>query len=280
MPSSPFSRPLGPIAAALWAAAVLVLYVLLAELAMSIRPSIAGDGMASALLYTAAALSVVFAVAQVHGPEAELSEIVAARSLGFAPLLIAATAGAAAYLPLSMFERWVLLRYPDPQRSADIAQALSAVTHGSRVVGTLALALVAPLADEILFRGALFHGVLRKEGRSVATVSTTLGFALVSTAFLPKLMPLYIVLGLCLAHARATTGSMLAAAALHLGYRGVELATTYRAFGTIDPISTGDAPTRVAPAVAVGAGLLALALLALLGRVGEGEPVAAGDGEA
>ncbi|MBL8720273.1 MAG: CPBP family intramembrane metalloprotease [Myxococcales bacterium] len=280
MTTSPFSRPLGPVAAALWAAAVLVLYVLLADLALTLKPSTAGDGVASALLYTASVLVVVFAVARVHAPEAELTELVGARPVGFAVLLVAGVAGAAAYLPLSAFERWVLLRAPDPQRSAEIAQALALVPRGSRVFGTLALALVAPLADEILFRGALFHGVLRKEGRTTATVATTLGFALVSTAFLPKLLPLYVVLGLALAHARAATSSVLPAMALHLGYRGVELATTYRAHGTLDPLATGEAPARVSLAVGVGAGVAAIVLLGLLARLGDADVIAADDGDA
>lgn len=274
MATNPFQRPLGPVAAALWAAAVLVLYVLFADLALSLKPSTAGDGVASALLYAAAALVVLFAVTRVHAPEAELSDVVAARPVGFLVLVAAGVAGAAAYLPLSAFERWVLLRAPDPQRAQEVAQALALVPRGSRVFGTLALALVAPLADEVLFRGGLFHGVLRKEGRAAAVVSTSLGFALVSTAFLPKLLPLYVVLGLSLAHARAASGSVLPAIALHLGYRGVELVTTFRAHGTLDPLATGELPVRVTLVTGVAGAAVALVALAALGRLGEGDPAA------
>jgi membrane protease YdiL (CAAX protease family) len=103
---------------------------------------------------------------------------------------------------------------------------------------------------------------------------TSLAFALVSAANDLHYVPLYVLMGLVLAHARLATGSLLGAIAAHLGYRGAELAHALRTYGTIDPYVTGDsAPSTpkilgVAAAIAIGCGLLLL-------RVGDGEPTEA-----
>lgn len=274
-----FTRPLGPVASAGWSAAFLMVFVFIGSVAAAIKPGTERDGVVAALLYTASALLVLLIVVRVHAPDAELRDVVGARPIGFLSALLAAVVGACSYFPLGALEALLTRKFMSVQEAAEYAKALSEVGHRERIAGTLALSLVAPVADELFFRGALVSGLVRGRGadespgrgKLLAAVVTSVTFALVSSANDLHYVPLYVLMGLVLVHARLATGSVLGAIAAHLGFRGAELAQAVRTHGTIDPFVTGDVPS-VAPVrvLAVATGLALLFGLLLL-RVGEGE---------
>jgi len=274
-PEPPFSRPLGPMAAAGWSAAFLIVFVFVGGLFASVRPGSEHDGVTAALLYTASALLVILLIVRVHAPEAELRSVLGARPVGFVSALLAAVMGACASFPLGAAEDAITRRFVPAEQVAEYAKTLATVGRNERVFGVAALLLIAPIADELLFRGAFTTGIARDRGRLVAAVTTSLTFALVSAANDLHYVPVYVVMGLLLAHARLATGSMLAAVGAHLGYRAAELAHTFRAHGTIDPLVTGLTSARLSPRVLVAASLGAVACAWLLARVGEGEPFVA-----
>lgn len=273
---SSFTRPLGPMAAAGWSAAFLVVFVILTSVVASVRPGADHDGVTLALLYTASGLLVLLLIARVHAPETELRELLGARPLGLVSAGLASLMGAFAAIPLLALEDAISKRAVTAERAAEYAQELASVGRNERIAGVVAMVLVAPLADELFFRGALMTGVARasrSRPKLEAAIATTFAFALVSAAGDFHYLPLHLATGAMLAHARLSTGSMLAAMGAQLSYRLVEIFLALRAHGTIDPLlaSTTGAPTSPRALAAC----VALAVLCgwLLSRVGAGEPL-------
>lgn len=277
-PDVPFARPLGPMAAAGWSAAFLLVFVFVGGIFAGIRPGSEQDGVTAALLYTASALVTLLLIVRVHAPDAELRDVLGARPVGFVSALLAAVMGACASFPLGAAEDAITRRFIPAEQAAEYAKALASVGRNERVFGVAALLLIAPIAAELLFRGAFTTGIVRDRGRGAAALTTALMFALVSSANDLHYLPVYVAMGLLLAHARLSTGSMLAAVGAHLGYRAAELAHAFRAHGTIDPLVTGLTSERVSPRILVAAGLGTLACAWLLSRVGEGARVVATPG--
>lgn len=271
-PGAQFARPIGPVAAAGWSAAFLMIFVFIGSVFAAVRPGSERDNVTAAMLYAASILIVLLIVVRVHAPESELRDVTGARPLGFVSALLAAMLGASAYFPLGAVEAFTTRKFLPADKMAEYAQQLAEVPHRERIAGAVALVLVAPVADEIFFRGALVTGLVRDRGRLVAAVVTALAFAFVSAANDLHYVPLYAVMGLVFAHARLATGSLLGAIAAHLGYRGAELAHALRAHGTIDPLVTGDTPASTPKTVLLAACAIALFCGLLLARLGEGEP--------
>ena len=269
-----FTRPLGPMAAAGWSALFLLVFVLLGSILASVRPGSEHDGVTAALLYTAAALLTLLFIARTHAPEAELRDVLGARPIGIVSAFLAAVMGACASFPLGAVEDLITRRFITAEQAAEYVQTLASVGRNERVAGAAALLLVAPVADELLFRGALATGIARDRGKVFAAIITAATFGLVSSANDLHYLPLYFAMGLILAHARLSTGSVLAAVSAHLGYRAAELASALRAHGTIDPLVTGLTGSRVQPRILVAASLGVMFCAWLLARVSEGEPLA------
>lgn len=272
-----FSRPLGPMAAAGWSALFLLVFVLLGSVLAGLRPGSEHDGVTAALLYTVAGLITLLFIARTHAPEAELRDVLGARPLGVVSAFLAAVMGACASFPLGALEDVITRKFVTSEQAADYAKTLASVGRNERVAGVAALLLIAPIADELLFRGALTTGITRDHrSKGVVAATTAITFALVSSANDLHYLPLYFVMGIILAHARLATGSVLAAIGAHLGYRAAELATALRVHGTIDPLVTGLTGARMQPRVLVVAALGVMFTAWLLARVGEGEPLAHG----
>lgn len=272
-PEGTFARPLGPLAAAGWSSAFLVAFVILGSIFASIKPGAERDGVTAAMLYTASVLGVLLILVRVHAPDMELRDVVAARPLGFLSALLASMMGAAASFPLSALESVITKRFFDPERAAQYTKDLQSVAPTTRIVGVLTLVIVAPIADELFFRGAITTGVVRDRGRLSAAIASAFTFALISSADDLHFLPLFVIMGLVFVHARLATGSVLAAIGAHLGYRAAELARELRVHRTIDPLVTGIAPTTMPWKIHVAGGILAVLFAYLLSRIGEGERV-------
>lgn len=272
---TPFVRPLGPLAAAGWSAAFLLVFVFAASILSGLKPGAERDGVNAALLYVASVLVVLLALVRVHAPDAELRDVVAARPVGFVSALLAAVMGACAALPLGALESLVARRFPDPEGAAEYEQVLSGFGLRERVAGYLALVFVAPIADELFFRGAIASGVARDRGKATAAFVSAAAFALVSAAANLHYFVLYAAMGLVFVHARLATGSVLAALGAHLAYRGTELWLALKSYGTIDPLAAATSTaTPVAPGwkLVAGASAAAVVCAVLLARLGHGEP--------
>jgi len=86
----------------------------------------------------------------------------------------------------------------------------------------LAVVILAPLAEEVFFRGVVFNAWLRERGRRWAFISSSLLFAVIHFS-LVALLPI-LLLGLALAWVYARTGSLLAPIAMHATVNGISVA--------------------------------------------------------
>ena len=266
----PYARPLGPVAAAGWSAAFLLVFAIAMSVLAAVRPNAQPDDVSAALLDAASVLAVVYAIARVHAPEARTRALVGVRPLGVLPALVAAAMGACAVVPCGALQALISRRFPlTDERSAEITHMLASQGRAERIAGVVALVLVMPIADELFFRGALATGVARDKGRVVALATTTLAFALVYAAvFDPHYLPLYLALGVMCGVARLATGTVLAAIVAHLGWRAADLVRDLRVTGTIDPLVTSTYPyPRFELPILAGATVATFALGLLLTRL-------------
>jgi membrane protease YdiL (CAAX protease family) len=240
---APYSRPIGPLAATGWSAAFLVLcYFALSALA-AVRPGSELDDVNWSLLYAASVLAVLYAIARVHAPAMSTRELVGARPIGLVPAVAATFMGAAAMVPLGAIQDLIARKWPMPEaRAVELTHLLAAMPRNERIAGVLAATLLMPVADELFFRGALATGVARDRGRIASLFTTSITFGLVSCVGDLHYLPMFVLLGLLLGHARMATGSVLASIGAHFAWRLADLARDQRVAGTIDPLVTATYP--------------------------------------
>ena len=109
---------------------------------------------------------------------------------------------------------------PEPLLSL-LSRESSAALWGSVILATL---LVAPLAEEILFRVVLYETVRKHDPRGAAIV-TSLLFA--GLHFAPEALPALFVLGLFLQRERRRARSLWGAVFLHAGFNAVTLTLAF-----------------------------------------------------
>lgn len=90
--------------------------------------------------------------------------------------------------------------------------------------------LVAPVAEELYFRGLLYPSLVRRAGFGLSVVFTSLLFALIhssqlGSAWAPVLVLFFV--GLALTLTRALSGSLATAVLVHVGYNGTIFALMY-----------------------------------------------------
>lgn len=95
------------------------------------------------------------------------------------------------------------------------------VSTGTRIFMMAAALTLAPVAEELLFRGILFPALLKGRPYAMAALLTSLYFALVHF-HAPSLLPLT-ALGLAFAAGYAATGSILTPIVMHALFNGTSL---------------------------------------------------------
>lgn len=104
----------------------------------------------------------------------------------------------------------------------DVGVAERALANADPVIIVIAVVLVAPVAEELFFRGVVYNAWLREHGPRAALVGSSVLFALIHGSvflFLP-----IAALGVALAVVYRRTGSLPAAIALHAGFNGITVA--------------------------------------------------------
>ncbi len=219
-------------------------------------------GAAEALAY----VSTTFVVLRIyeHGTSSRSGLGLRPTALGLA--FVGAGLGLSLKLPAESLSAVVERFYP-PSDSELIARAALFRTESlGQVIGlTLVACLVAPLVEELFFRGALY-GRLAKT--SAARAAALTGFAFVVMHSDPRHWPALVVVALVLGQLRASSGSVLPCVCLHVAFN---------AAGVLALVSGAASPTRPLELsfVWVAASWLATALLiAVLLRLA-GDPGAA-----
>jgi membrane protease YdiL (CAAX protease family) len=86
----------------------------------------------------------------------------------------------------------------------------------------VAVVILAPIAEEIFFRGVVFNAWLREGGRRWAYIGSAALFAAIHLSLL-SLLPIFL-LGLALAWVYERTGNLLAPIAMHATVNGISVA--------------------------------------------------------
>jgi membrane protease YdiL (CAAX protease family) len=105
---------------------------------------------------------------------------------------------------------------PEPQAAERAIEMLDPV------LVVLAIVVIAPIAEEVFFRGVVFNAWLREGGRRFAFIGSALLFAVIHVSLL-SLIPIF-ALGLMLAWIYDRTGTLLAPIAMHATVNGISVA--------------------------------------------------------
>jgi membrane protease YdiL (CAAX protease family) len=104
----------------------------------------------------------------------------------------------------------------------DAQLAEQAIAVIDPIVIVLAIVILAPIAEEIFFRGVVYNAWLREHGRRVALVGSSVLFAAIHLS-LVSLLPIFLLgIGLALVYER--TRSLLAAMIMHATVNGISVA--------------------------------------------------------
>jgi membrane protease YdiL (CAAX protease family) len=130
---------------------------------------------------------------------------------GVVAWLVATLAGAAAVLLLQR------LGIEAPPQAAELAIAML-----DPFLVVVAVVILAPIAEEIFFRGIVFNALLREGGRRWAFIGSSALFAVIHIS-LVAVVPI-LLLGLALAWIYQRTGNLLAPMAMHATVNGISVA--------------------------------------------------------
>lgn len=148
---------------------------------------------------------------------------------------------------------------PVPEALERAMQEIMGISGTTDLLVTVAIAVVvAPVLEELLFRGVILQGLARRHGAAAATVWTAFFFTLFHFYNPWQLLPTFF-LGLLLAWLVLNARSILAGILLHAAFNGLSLAL-YSA-----PLDPADSSTSPAWVVAGVVAFLLAGSLALLG---------------
>jgi uncharacterized protein len=115
--------------------------------------------------------------------------------------------------------RWLLIQLGRPPETQTAERAIAMLDPWVVVV---AVVILAPIAEELFFRGVVFNAWLREGGRRWAYVGSAALFAVIHVSLL-MLVPIFL-LGLALAWVYERSGNLLAPIAMHATVNGITVA--------------------------------------------------------
>jgi uncharacterized protein len=245
------------------AGAYLACQLLVALLSLHGRaPDLMSLGAAEALAYTGAIYLVL------HRYERGTPLRVALGLRPTQPALVFAGMGLGASFKLPAEQLTALIERHFPSSDAQLvarAELFRTVTWVDVLVLSLVTCLVAPLVEELLFRGAIY-GRLVKISVIGAALATGLSFVLVHAD--PRQWPALLLIAAALSYLRAVSGSLLPALGLHV---------TFNATGVLALVLGAASPTRplnVSWAATTASWLAAISILVLVVRAAESHEAA------
>jgi membrane protease YdiL (CAAX protease family) len=152
-----------------------------------------------------------------HGKDRSLSSAIGLRPTQKGLTWLALGLGAVLVIPYAELVALVDARFP-PSELVLIGRALATRPDrpNSLFLMVVASVCVLPLAEEVLFRGALFAPLLRAASPGVAAAATAIAYSLAS--FDPRSMPALLLLGALVGLTRAASGSLIPGVAMHVTF--------------------------------------------------------------
>jgi len=216
-------RPLTYAAAFAWTLAATALLVLGVQATVLARPSIASDIVTLAGCEAVVYLLGTFGVLRLHAENRIARNALGMRPSHAAMPVFGLALGLSVQLPAASLQQLIHeLSPPSEEELARQAALLAADTPVRMVMLILAAACVAPLVEELFFRGALFGG-LRRSGSAIGAALVSAACFVISHPDIRAWLPLLLV-ALILSHLRVASGSLLPCVALHVSFNGASIA--------------------------------------------------------
>jgi membrane protease YdiL (CAAX protease family) len=126
-----------------------------------------------------------------------------------------------AFIPLGLLQE--IYGHTEKQ---DVVKSADHATSWQIPVLALAIVLLAPITEELLFRGALLRSLLRKFDPTIAVFVTALVFGLVHALGDPSIgtviaLPAIVMLGVVSGYQAASTGNLSRSILLHVGFNAL-----------------------------------------------------------
>lgn|GEM_PF-827483 len=241
------------------------------------RDFVLRDALGLALVQAAAFALVLFGAVRLYAGRTDepLRETLALRAVPFQSVLLALLAGAALQFPLAELANVVQLVAPLPEaqllRQQQLLDARSPLVAFTAFVSFV---VVAPITEELLFRGVILRGVRVAHGALIGLLMSSALFALSHLGAISAIV-YALVAGLVLGAVALRTGSTLVSIALHAGVNAVPVLLPSRlvhipGFNALAP--DGTASAHLSPALVITSALVAAGALALLARTTPAAP--------
>jgi membrane protease YdiL (CAAX protease family) len=194
---------------------------------IAVQPRARLDAVTLVLCQTAAFLGALYLLLQVHNRQRPLLDSLALRPTLVSLCLVAAALGFTLHAPFDGLADLIAQHFPpSAEEAAAQAEAFAAtdLLHTCAIV--LAAGFIAPLVEELFFRGGLYSGLRHEHTAALTVIGTALFFAL-SHLSARNLVPVFAI-GLVLSHARAASGSLLPGLALHIAFNTSSIVDNFR----------------------------------------------------
>jgi membrane protease YdiL (CAAX protease family) len=264
-------RPLGVLAASLWCVLAVVVTHLTASLLDTLRPGAGNDLVSVSLARAVAVVITLFGIARVHAPEESLSQILGAdRTAAIKPraafFAIAIVMGLAACVALEYLDEQLAARFPSPEESETVGKLLEA-PMAKRMLFVASFAIVRPLSEELLFRGALFTGLGKTrpivDAGVTAVLLSVLGDPFTVTD--PRGMTETLLFAVAVTYLRAMSGSVVVTIVAHVAFSADFVLAMMR---------PQLASLKITAPIGASAAAVTLACLVVARLVAKGKPVA------
>jgi membrane protease YdiL (CAAX protease family) len=222
---------------------------------LALQPRARLDAVTLVLCQAAAFVGALFLLLHFHNRERPLTDALALRPTLISLCLVAAVLGVTLHAPFDRLADLIAQRFPpSAEETAAQAEAFAAadLLHRSAIV--FAAGFIAPLVEEIFFRGGLFGGMRRGHTTTLVVFSTALLFAC-SHLSMRNLVPVFAI-GLILGRARASSGSLWPGLILHIVFNTTSIVDSFS-----DAPSTHHAAVLTSLPVSLAGLLASLALL-------------------
>jgi uncharacterized protein len=257
-PPESAERPLSFLAAAAWTLLVAILLGGMIAIVDAFHPGAFVDVVTVATCKLLACSLVLFAILRVHQPESSIRKVLALRRTPAIMILLGSLVGAGLSPGAMWLDGQFARRFPaSPQELEAYEGIFSAPTLGKKVALLVALVVVVPICDELLFRGALFTA-LKKGRRAESVILATAAYDTLLGGASARELASMLAAVLAIAWIRAVSGSVFPSVAARVAFFGVQV---------VPLVLLHD--TKLSGSVAIAGVALAVASLAGIAAVGK-----------
>lgn len=183
-----------------------------------VQGALANVGMAQALGFSVA----IVVGARMFAPGLALRDALLVHPVSYRKLAFAFVAGLALQFPLAELGNLASMLWPVPlAQQLRMQHMVSPETWGDGLIAFATIVVVAPVSEELLFRGLLFRGLVTKYSPAVAVGLSAVLFGV--SHGLPAAIAFSAVAGLLFAGVALRTGSVAPTLAMHMAVNATPL---------------------------------------------------------